>query len=213
MAQTASRGTDRRVEDPRAVETRRRLVAAFLELSAVDDGDLTVPQIVEGAGLHRSSFYAHFGSVDDLALYALDRDLDQVHAANLTRQNARAMTAQASNALVIAEILEQVASPANPLAAVLRHDRALGEDALGRQLQDRVTDYYDQLPSFAGLARRSRAASAEYIGHGLAAIICAWLVGELSTTQEHLADWLALLVPEWVMTAMLTAGVPDSREA
>ena len=38
-----------------------------------------------------------------------------------------------------------------------------------------------QLPSLSGLAPMSRQTSAEYIGHGLAAIICAWLLGELTT--------------------------------
>ena len=194
-------GAERRADDPRGVETRRRLVEAFIALSAENDGDLTVPQIVECARLHRSSFYAHFGSVDDLALCVLDRDLDQVHAVNLSRHSGDAMTALASNSLVIAEILDQVGEPRSPLVAVLRHDRALGEHALGRQLQERVLDYYSQLPSFSGLAPMSRQTSAEYVGHGLAAIICAWLLGELTTPREQLVDYVAALVPAWVMTA------------
>ena len=197
--------TSRRGMDPRAAETRRRLVETFLTLSAENPRGLTVPQIVARAGLHRSSFYAHFGTVDDLALYAIDRNLDQVHTANLTRHSGQTMPARASNTQVIAEILDHVSDPTNPLLAVLARDRALGEQALGAQLSSRVLDYYEQVSSFDGLTRSTRVASAEYVGHGLAAIICGWLLGEVAVTQAELVDSLALLVPDWVMTA-----IPDT---
>ncbi|GAA3606417.1 TetR/AcrR family transcriptional regulator [Microlunatus ginsengisoli] len=210
MTEVEHDATPRRGLDPRAAETRRRLVEAFVALSAAHAGNVTVPQIVARARLHRSSFYAHFGTVDELALYAIDRNLDQVHTENLGRHNRRTMPARASNTLVIAEILDRVSDPANPLMAVLARDRALGEQALGAQLSSRVLDYYAQVSSFGGLTPLTRSASAEYVGHGLAAVICGWLLGEVSMTRAELVDWLALLVPDWVMTAVPVTSV-ESR--
>lgn len=189
-----------RSDDPRAVETRRRLVDAFVTLSA--DGPepaLTVSELVDRAGLHRSSFYAHFEDIEELVLFVLDQQLDPVHEANLGRHAGRVGSALESNTRVISEILDQVSAPPGYLAAAIRHDRAMAEEALGRQLRDRVSDYYRRVPAYRDLAELSQQVSAEYIGHALSALICSWLVGEVSAERETLVVLISCLVPTWVM--------------
>ena len=198
---------DTRSTDPRAVDTRRRLLDAFVALASDRDVvELTVSDLVERAGLNRSSFYAHFDSTEELALFALDQQLEPVHERNLTRHVRQTMTALDSNTTVIAEILDQVTTPPGYLAAALRHDRPMAENALGDQLGARVSDYFRRLPAYAGMTDTTRTITAEYVGHALASGICAWLTGDLDLGREDLIELLALLVPSWVMAPPTPAG-------
>jgi AcrR family transcriptional regulator len=70
---------DRRVE-----RTRRTLLAALISLLAARDYDgLTVSEILNAADVGRSTFYAHFGSKDDLLRYGFEQLGKEVRLAGL----------------------------------------------------------------------------------------------------------------------------------
>lgn len=56
-----------RLTSPRAQATRARLIAAYAELVQHADFRLTMTNVVGMAGVTRSTFYAHFSGLDDLA--------------------------------------------------------------------------------------------------------------------------------------------------
>lgn len=67
--------------DPRVVRTRAALQDALLALALERPLDeITVSDIVERAGVNRSSFYQHYADKDTLLSDALSRDLDAVAA-------------------------------------------------------------------------------------------------------------------------------------
>lgn len=64
-----------RSDDPRAVRSREKLIDAFCRLAeTASPGEITVAALTESAGVHRSVFYRHFASPDELAIHML-RDL------------------------------------------------------------------------------------------------------------------------------------------
>ena len=201
-------GSDR-YSDPRASLTRRRLLQAFLELADTDQTRISVGDLTARAGLHRSSFYAHFDGVDDLAALAVHEQLAQIHADNLQRHLVAAMDADASNLLVLRQILEWGRSRPAFLSAAMNHDRAVAEQALGAALRGFVLDYYRAVPAFSALTARRLAVSAEFVGHALAALVCAWLAREIDLSEGELIRHLGLLIPPWVMRPALV----DDRQS
>src|SRR5580693_3568849 len=57
--------------DPRPARTRARLATALGELISEGEQRPSVTSIVARAGVHRSSFYLHFLTVEHLAVFAL----------------------------------------------------------------------------------------------------------------------------------------------
>ena len=166
---------ERRTEDPRALRSRRLLVAAYLALASTPRRPgLTISELVAEAGLHRSSFYAHFASVEDLAAYAVGEHLSEIHEDNLRRHAARSMASADSNVRVVRDILHLAQAEGSPLRAALHQDRALAE-------------------------QRRQAVSSEYIGHALSALVSAWLLGELELPEDAFVAGLTALLPPWIM--------------
>jgi AcrR family transcriptional regulator len=191
---------ERRTEDPRALRSRRLLVAAYLALASTPRRPgLTISEIVAEAGLHRSSFYAHFASVEDLAAYAVGEHLSEIHEDNLRRHAARSMASADSNVRVVRDILHLAQAEGSPLRAALHQDRALAEQAFGAALVVRVVDYYRAVPAYSALPMRRQAVSSEYIGHALSALVSAWLLGELELPEDAFVAGLTALLPPWIM--------------
>jgi AcrR family transcriptional regulator len=189
-----------RSADPRAQDTRRRLSTAFLALVATQPGsELSVAGIVAEAGLHRSSFSAHFDAIEELAAYAVDQHLAEIHAANLRRHRAATTASADSNLQVVREILAQARRARSFLQAVLEHDRALAEQAFGAALVARITDYYRAVPAYSALTVRRQSVSAEYVGHALSALVCAWLLGEVDLPEDDFVSGLSALLPAWIL--------------
>jgi AcrR family transcriptional regulator len=186
--------------DPRAVSSRRRLSDAFVELARAQGSAITVADLVARAGVHRSSFYAHFGSIGDLAAYAVGDQLGEVHEHNLQRHADGRISGVDSNRLVLREILRQVSAPPFALLALLNHDSALAEQAFGDVLRDRVLDYFARVSRYSALSVRRQQISAEYVGHALSSLVCAWLRGEVDLAEDDFVLLLGALVPQWVMS-------------
>lgn len=67
--------------DPRVSRTRSSLQQALLELAADRElGDIAIADIVERAGVNRSSFYQHYADKETLLADALDAAVEQAGA-------------------------------------------------------------------------------------------------------------------------------------
>lgn len=84
-AREAARARNAESDNPRAIETRRRLIDAVMELAAELEEDpgreaLTPAAVSRRAGVSASSFHAHYEGVADLALAALRANLQSLDA-------------------------------------------------------------------------------------------------------------------------------------
>ena len=84
-------------------QTRSRLIMAFLALTERGGGrKVTVRQICDAAGVHRSTFYAHFRDVYDIVDYVTDYLRDELRDELVQRRDAGTLTAEAAVSIAVA---------------------------------------------------------------------------------------------------------------
>ena len=185
--------------DPRKRRSRDRLYAAALALAADRPiSSLTVTQLADAAGVHRSTFYEHADSPESLVEAALTAELDVLRD-ELMKDRADAATAVATvTEGVLDHILRHVdiyrrelAGGGGALHAMLsRHFRGTTETLLER---GRV-----EIPvAVAGASPVSVSdAAARFLADGTVGIIDGWLQHPSPRVEDFLRIYLALL-PDW----------------
>src|SRR5215218_5845742 len=74
--------------DPRVARTRSAILAALATMEAART-PISVSALSRQAGISRSVFYTHFAGVDELALFVLERALDEIGDADLEARQRR----------------------------------------------------------------------------------------------------------------------------
>ncbi|MFK4807526.1 TetR/AcrR family transcriptional regulator [Microbacterium sp. ZW CA_36] len=185
--------------DPRKQRSRDRLHAAALALATERPiSSLTVTQLADAAGVHRSTFYEHADSPSGLVEAALTAELDVLRD-ELMKDRSDAATAVATvTEGVLRHILRHIdiyrrelADGGGTLHAMLsRHFRGTTEILLER---GRI-----RLPLTAdGVADSAVAdAAARFLADGTVGVIDGWLRHPRPRVEDFLRVYLALL-PEW----------------
>lgn len=184
--------------DERQRRTRARLCEAVLELATQSRAeDLTVTEIAERAGVHRSTVYEHAASPPDLLRQALESELDEVRAHyldNVTPESLHPAIRDVTRAVLV-HILDH--------AAIYRRGLASGgalHDFLSAHFQEssrlllthglRVPISAPDIPSAV-----IDAAAIRYVADGTVGAIAEWLAAP-GDPDEFLVV-LAQLVPPW----------------
>lgn len=187
--------------DPRLLRSRRRLHEAVLHLAATTPlTDLSATAVAEAAGVHRSTFYEHATSPEDLLRSALGAELDELRAALLEEPDRPSGAAMEE---VTGRVLEHVVRH----AAIYR--RGLADDAGGlhallaehfvgslRALdeQGRLT-WPGPVPGVA--ADVVRDAAARFVALGTVGAIQAWLEQPDPPGVAAFVELHRSLVPQW----------------
>jgi AcrR family transcriptional regulator len=175
--------------DPRARRTRRLLLAAYDEL--VDEGvPVSASAVAKRAGVRRSTFYAHFAGVEDLAAETLTEVFDIVASWDSAGRSGGELSAY--------EVSE------NSLFEVIRfvdEHRAVYTDLLGQQSGFAVAaeDAFAQSALrtlLAGAARHGDASvTSRFIAAGAIGVIGWWLREQPALSARELAARLAAVIP------------------
>ncbi|MBS1673657.1 MAG: TetR/AcrR family transcriptional regulator [Actinobacteria bacterium] len=189
-------------DDPRGEATRQQLISAYLELLD-EQGAATPGEIAERAEVNRSSFYAHFPSIEALVSFALRREIDLQHRRNLQSQLDDVTAAPLANRQIIDVILDMVSATSGPMLPLLNADPRFGQWALGAILHDFVDEYLDALPAFSTLSDTRARITSSYVGHALSAVIVSWLLGDVAIDRAAVGTMLAQLTPAWIMDPSL----------
>lgn len=191
-----------RVPDPRALRTRQAIFEAVERLAAEDpaaqeERDITVSDIVRVAGISRSSFYAHFDDVADVAVGLLaasfagidepgDRDAAALDKADALRRGYSLLVDHLTDRYGFYSSLR--ALPAMRGAyddAVTGYCRDLVRSVLPSELPPGID------PEF----------TARYVAGGSLAVLGGWIGGRLDGTDDELVDHLVAQLPEWLTTS------------
>jgi len=177
--------------DPRPARTRGRLAASLTSLMRDGEARPTVTSIVARAGVHRSSFYMHFESVDELAVYVLRRqfaELSRLTGEALSRRDTANRTAARSALRTTSLLIRRNAS-------VLTHGRAEGRcvPTLAGLLSECISRHMAQRDD----PRPSEIRHAEqlFVSNGLAGLMASWLDGELAMPIDRFVDRLVDQLP------------------
>lgn len=200
LAETEPRADAR--ADPRAERTRQLIFTAIRSLIADQSATVSVPDIVRIAGISRSSFYAHFASLDVLAAEYLraqftdldsDRlrtDLGQGQGELAAGENA----ARVGYARLVAHMVENFPLYASVLALPLTrsaYDQIV--DAYATQMLESVL-IPDSVPDDVNAELVTT-----YVAGGALTLISAWMRGQLDVSDDDLVDQLVALLPAWVL--------------
>lgn len=173
--------------DPRVARTRRSLQRALLELARTRDlDDVTVADIVERAGVNRSSFYQHYSGKDTLLADAIDAALVEDGAAlpplmDLVQVDPPSglvayLAHFEANAGVYARVLGEHGSP---VVVARLHERV--HEIAREGIQSSQTHAFDGMPVDVAAAG---------IAGSVVAVLGAWLALEPRPGVETAAEWI-----------------------
>ena len=166
-----------RKPDPRAVRTRDRLGDALIALMlAKPFVDITVQEVIDRAGVSRSTFYEHYRDKNDLFLSDVD-DFFAAMSGLLTKTGERP-----GRVAPVAEFFNHVADARDLHTALLAsgrmHDvRELGEAHFARGIAERLA------PS---VEKEARAAQAQALAGALFALLSWWVRQGMKDTPAQM---------------------------
>jgi len=184
--------------DPRAERTRQLIFTATRSLMADPTASVSVADIVRTAGISRSSFYAHFASLDILAAELLRVQFAQISADGLNLRgddpSEGRSAARVGYARLVGHMLENF-----PLYS------SVAELPLTRSAFDQIVDAYASrmLQSvFEGEVVPPQVDAelvTTYVAGGALTLISAWMRGHIDVSDDELVDQLVTLLPEWLI--------------
>ena len=174
----------------KAEQTKRHLAATLAAmLEDLPLGKVSVSELVRRAGTNRQTFYYHFRSIDDLAVYLFSSRLALVSHEVARCRNAHELFSVvldrvAADKDILAQILRGVGRP--PLRAFFYCDvQAILREQAERMLADAVRD------GAAAPKQRALDFALEYCQMASVSLVIDWLEGSLVLDSACLADRLA----------------------
>jgi len=194
----ASVGAARVSSDPRGEHTRQLVFTAIRQLMSDSSTTVTVADIVRVAGISRSSFYAHFGSLDELAAEVLGRQFEEVDGLgiDLRREDmiSRRTAARLGYERLIAHMVDNF-----PL-----YSSALDLPITRKAYDDVVATYSTRLLESVILLGSvppdvNAPLISTYVAGGAMTLISAWMRGQIEVSDDELASQLVELLPPWIL--------------
>jgi AcrR family transcriptional regulator len=183
--------------DPRITRTVAALEQAIVELASQQPvSKVTVADLADRAGVTRATFYNRYGSPLELLIQVLCADLDRGHRREDGRRAEGGYSADQMLQLATGDVADHV----ERYMAVYRH--ALGDPADGGVYEALVRHFTDY--SLAFMSRRAHPdlpgarhqVIAQFVAHGFAGAIRAWLSDD-SVTKSELIEAAVACAPAW----------------
>jgi AcrR family transcriptional regulator len=183
--------------DPRITRTVRALEQAIVELASQQPvSQITVADLADRAGVTRATFYNRYGSPLELLIQVLYADLDRGHRREDGRRAEGGYPAEQMLRLATGDVADHV----ERFMAVYQH--ALGDPADGGVYEALVRHFTDYSLAFISrcthpdLPDASHQVIAQFVAHGFAGAIKAWLSDD-SVTKSDLVEAAVACAPVW----------------
>lgn len=183
--------------DPRITRTTLAFEQAIVELAAQRPvSQITVAELAERAGVTRATFYNRYSTPLDLLIQVLYADLERGHRLEEERRAQGGYSARALLRLATTEVADHV----ERFRAVYRHAIEAPADsgvyeALIRHFSDYALEFMAR-GHHPGLPEANRELIAQFMAHGFAGAIRAWL-NDPSATKDDLVDAAVASAPAW----------------
>ena len=183
--------------DPRISRTDQALAQAIVELAAQQPvSRITVADLANQAGVTRATFYNRYSSPLELLIQVLYADLERVHRL----EDARRAEGRYSAVQMLRLATGDVADHVERFMAVYQHalhDPA--DDGVYGALVRHFTDYgmaFMARSAHPDLPGTNRRVMAQFVAHGFAGAIKAWL-SDHSVTKTDLVEAAVACAPVW----------------
>jgi len=190
------------LKDPRAERTRQLIFGAVAQLISIGAVNASVMDIVRGAGVSRSSFYAHFSSLDDVASELVRTQFAHIEAVApepATPGESPAggrRAARAGYTRLVEHLVLHFALYSSVLELPLTRSTY---DCLVRDYSRRVVETA-VTPEFAPEGTNAKMA-ATYSTAGALGLITSWMGGDFEASSDEIVEELVTLLPTWLTTA------------
>lgn len=194
--------------DPRAERTRSTIFEAVATILAGRPERVSVGDIVRVAGISRSSFYAHFSSLDELTAAYLRRQFAELGAPVAIVRPAHepwgsAERARAAYRRLVGQLLED--APLYSSVLELPVARSAFDDLVGEHADQLITALLERTEAPAGIPVELVSA---YVAGGTLSLVDGWRRGRIDVSDDELVDALVALLPEWLLDER--TGIPSA---
>jgi AcrR family transcriptional regulator len=183
--------------DPRIVRTAQACSEAIVELASQQPiSQITVADLAERAKVTRATFYNHYTSPLELLIQVLLADLERAHHREEERRADPGLSTTEMLRLSIVDVADHI----ERYEAVYRqavHDPA--DEGVYEALVRHFIDYAEAFIArctHPNLPDSNRPVIAQFVAHGFAGAIKAWL-SDNSLTKQDLVDAAAACAPLW----------------
>lgn len=186
-----------RAVDPRPARTRAEILAAIERLGATGE-DLTVAAIVAEAQVSRSSFYAQFRDLDDLAVQVMEEILREIRLIEANLRGANDALGATTTALQM--FLGECQRRRGLYAAVL------GGNVSGEALQrihSALSENVMAAAQYSAPRSVDPVVASSFVAAGTLAVIIDWLLAENPLPAGQLHSQLMGVLPTWVTRSTL----------
>ncbi|MFD3457898.1 TetR/AcrR family transcriptional regulator [Streptomyces sp. NPDC058691] len=182
--------------DPRITRTIRAFERAIVELASERPvSQISVAELADRAGVTRATFYNRYGTPLDLLIQVLYADLDRGHRLEDERSQGghSAVELLRMNTAVVGDHVER-------FRAV--YSLSLGDPADSGVYEALVRHFNDYTLAFMArsdpseLRHANRHVIAQFMAHGFAGAVKAWL-NDPSVTKEDMVDAAVACAPAW----------------
>src|ERR1700730_17005391 len=184
--------------DPRITRTVRAFEQAIVELASQQPvSQVTVADLADRAGVTRATFYNRYGSPLKLLIQVLYADLERGHRL----EEARRAEGRYADGQMLRLATGDVADHVERFMAVYQHalhDPA--DDGVYEALVRHFTDYalaFIARSAHPDLPRTNHEVIAQFVAHGFAGAIKAWL-SDNSLTKTDLVEAAVACAPVWL---------------
>ena len=183
--------------DPRISRTDQALAQAIVELAAQQPvSRITVADLANQAGVTRATFYNRYSSPLELLIQVLYADLERVHRLEDARRAEGRYSAVQMLHLATGDVADHV-ERFMPVYQHSLHDPA--DDGVYEALVRHFTDYgmaFMARSTHPDLPGTNRRVMAQFVAHGFAGAIKAWL-SDHSVTKTDLVEAAVACAPVW----------------
>lgn len=183
--------------DPRVVRTAQACEVAIVELASERPiSHISVADLAERAGVTRATFYNHYASPLELLIQVLLADLEGAHRDEEERRADGGLSAAEMLRLSIVDVADHI----ERFKAVYR--QAVPDPADGGVYEALVRHFAGYALAFIarcthpGLRRANHQVIAQFVAHGFAGSIKAWL-SDSSVAKGELVDAAVACAPVW----------------
>jgi len=193
--------------DPRAERTRQTIFDAVATILVGRPQRVSVGDIVRVAGISRSSFYAHFSSLDDLTASYLRRQFAELGAGPDGDSDGSAEQARSAYRRLVGQLLED--APLYSSVLELPVARSAFDDLVGEHADHLITSLLERAEVPAGVPADFVSA---YVAGGTLSLVDGWRRGRIDVSDDELVDALVALLPAWLLDER-PAGASPPRPA
>jgi AcrR family transcriptional regulator len=183
--------------DPRIVRTTRACEQAIVELASQRPiSQITVAELAARAGVTRATFYNHYTSPLELLIQVLLVDLERAHRLEEERRAEADYSAAEMLRLTTADVAEHI----ERFKALYQHSvRDAADGAVYEALVRHFADYalaFIARCTHPDLPDANHQVVAQFVAHGFAGAIRAWLSDD-TLTNADLVDAAVASAPVW----------------